>query len=152
MATTHSSVTVPTAQWGKSCYYPFSKEEIDMLQLQDWVKRRQLLHSSHWTQLSCASSWTSQLPSSWEWGLQASLLLCSMYWRHGSKHIVCDVNIVFQNARYMRGTICCSEVICSCHMPPYCCYGCFHGKSSDRPRKEPAFKSKSMASKNNGEK
>lgn len=24
-----------------------------------------------------------------------------------------------------------------CHMPPYCCFGCFHGKSLYRPRKEP---------------
>lgn len=58
------------------------------------------------------------------------------------KHIVRRVNIVFQNARCMRGAICCSEVVCSCHMPPYCCFGCYHGKSTYRPRKEPILKPK----------
>lgn len=44
----------------------------------------------------------------WGWGLQTSLLSLPIYSRHGEKHIACCVNIVFQNARYMKGTICCS--------------------------------------------
>lgn len=151
----HSLATVTVAQWSRShCYLSYPNEKTDTyFPTSGLGQPRQLLRSSNLTKLSCRMSFqtfqscflhkrTMFFFFLLESGGCKLAFLCILYTQGTLEtHCVPCKYCVSECQVYARCNMLLSNRLL-CHMPPYCCFGCFHGKSLYRPRKEPILKAK----------
>lgn len=108
---------------------------------------RQLLRSSNLTKLSCHMSFKT-----FQFCFLHKRTMFFFFWRVGDANFPSFVFLYTQGTLETHCVPCkycvsgcqvygrCNMLLSSrllCHMPPYCCFGCFHGKSLYGPRKEP---------------
>lgn len=152
VASLRSLAAATVAQWSRShCYLSHSNEKMDTFQLQAWVNPDNYSEVQIWlSYLVVGHSRLSSLvffirgPCFFflilEGGGCKLAFLCILYTQGTPEtHCVPCKYCVWECQVYVR----CNMLLSSrllCHMPPYCCFGCFHGKSLYRPGKEPILK------------